>query len=56
MMLFPSSAFRTTFGMARCDVFSAAFKAVAVIPGIDAIVAKLGAFTFGERRSFDWIA
>src|ERR1700689_4954306 len=49
--LLVSSASRTTFGMVGCDVCKAAFKAIAVMPGVDAIVVNLGALAFGERSS-----
>jgi hypothetical protein len=48
MMLSASSSLTTRFGIVRCEVFSAALRAVAVIPGVLAILAKVGAFSFIE--------
>ena len=48
-MLSASSSLITRFGIVRCEVFNAALSAVAVIPGMFAILAKVGAFSFVER-------
>jgi hypothetical protein len=49
MILSASSSLITRFGIVRCEVFSAALSAAAVIPGVLAILAKVGAFSFVER-------
>ena len=48
-MLSASSSLITRFGIVLCEVFSAALSAAAVIPGMFAIFAKLGALSFVER-------
>ena len=49
MILSASSSLITRFGIVLCEVFSAALSAAAVIPGVLAILANVGAFSFVER-------
>ena len=44
-----SSSSSMMLGMVRCDVLSAADNAIAVIPGVDAMTSKEGAFSLGDR-------
>jgi hypothetical protein len=45
-----SSAGSMMLGIARCEVLSAADNAVAVMPGMEAIAWKRGAFALGDRE------
>jgi hypothetical protein len=49
MMLSASSSLIMRFGIVLCEVFSAALSAEGVIPGVLAILANVGAFSFIER-------
>ena len=51
-----SSAASMMLGIARCDVLNAADSAIAVMPGMETMAWKRGAFALGDCEYSFWMA